>query len=80
MVYGTESLSENGHSDSGIIHGVVMNEVLELRHLMMCQLCKLHTAAPHRDGSERDLVGSEICNGFKKYVIQIRITFSQEYF
>lgn len=78
------SLSENGlragHSDFSIIHGVVMNEMFELRHLVVRQLCKLHTAAPHCDGSERDVVGSEIRNSFKKDVIQIKIAFSQEYF
>jgi hypothetical protein len=59
--------------------GVVVNKMFELRHLVVRQLLKLHTASPHRYGSKRDLIGPEICNGFKEYVIQVKIAFSQEY-
>jgi hypothetical protein len=58
---------------------VVLDQAFQLRHLMMRQLSKLHTASPHGDGSKTDLVGSEIRNGSKGYVIQMKAAFFQKY-
>jgi hypothetical protein len=60
-------------------YGVVLDEMLQLRNLMMRQAPKLKAASPHGDGTKRDLVGSEISNGSREYVIQMKVAFFQEY-
>jgi hypothetical protein len=53
--------------------------MLQLRNLMMRQAPKLNAVSPHGDGTKRDLVGSEISNGSREYVIQMKVAFFQEH-
>jgi len=58
---------------------VVLDEIFQLRYLVVRQLPKLHTTSPHCDRTERDPVGFEIRNGFKGYLAQMKAIIGQKY-
>jgi hypothetical protein len=69
-------------------HGMVLEEVLELRFLLARQFMKFHTTAPHTPAVgvylaayfiKQATVYCEICNGFKGYLAQMEAMFGGEY-
>jgi len=59
--------------------GVVLDEILQPRLLVIRELSKFHTTSLDGNGAEGHLANLKVRYGFKLYLSQIKVTFGYDY-